>query len=752
MSANPDRLYELLPAIYRIRDHEQGEPLRALLAVISEQVDIVETDIARLYDNWFIETCEDWVVPYIAELIGYRPIHDAGEPGEVGTEQGKARNKILIPRREVANTLRYRRRKGALALLEVLANDVAGWPARVVEFGTLLAQTPALNHLRPERGRFADVRDRQALAQIGTPFEPLAHSVDVRRVNSTRTQGRYNLPSVGLFVWRLPTFSVTAAPAYCLEGGDSRRFSLSVFGNDAPLFLKAEPETEPTEIAGELNLPAPLSRHLLQDHLEQLYGEGKTLCIWRGSKSGKAKQGKAAEPVWQAVPVSQIEVANLSGWHYQLKQRGKVLVDPELGRLAFPAYPPIAQGVRVSYHYAFSMALGGGEYTRTLTGQSGAVVYPVGENLALPTLAAALEQWQQEQPAHAIIEIADSKVYVDSLVIEFTPEQQSLQLRAANGARPIIRLLDWQTSRADALMVIGHGHNRFVLDGILIAGRGIQLHGDLRQVDIRHCTLVPGWEIDGQCHAVYPVEPSLEIFSPRVCVTINHSIVGSIQANPIVVADETGCETTEDSASPVQQIPSQQGPMQEAARQQAQCQGIGVDYRLEPIRLAIADSVVDATSLEQEAIGAPGCTVAHVILSLQRCTVLGKVQVHAIAEGNNSLLMGLVFVARRQIGCVRFSYVALGSRTPKRYHCQPDIAADDKKQSVTPQFNSVHYGSPVYCQLADGCAEEIKRGAEDESEMGVFHDLFQPQREANLWARLDEYLPARADVGIIKVN
>ena len=45
--------------------------------------------------------------------------------------------------------------------------------------------------------------------------------------------------------------------------------------------------------------------------------------------------------------------------------------------------------------------------------------------------------------------------------------------------------------------------------------------------------------------------------------------------------------------------------------------------------------------------------------------------------------------------------------------------------------------------------EEIKRGADDESEMGVFHDLFQPQREANLRTRLDEYIPARADVGII---
>ena len=51
-----DRLYQLLPAIYRIRDAEEGEPLRALLALIDEEFARVEEDVARLYDNWFIET------------------------------------------------------------------------------------------------------------------------------------------------------------------------------------------------------------------------------------------------------------------------------------------------------------------------------------------------------------------------------------------------------------------------------------------------------------------------------------------------------------------------------------------------------------------------------------------------------------------------------------------------------------------------------------------------------------------------
>ena len=84
----PDRLYELLPAVYRNRDTDRGGPLRALLRVIAEQVKLVETDIARMYDNWFIETCEDWVVPYIGDLVGYQQIHEAGEPAAPPGIQG----------------------------------------------------------------------------------------------------------------------------------------------------------------------------------------------------------------------------------------------------------------------------------------------------------------------------------------------------------------------------------------------------------------------------------------------------------------------------------------------------------------------------------------------------------------------------------------------------------------------------------------------------------------------------------------
>ena len=126
MSYDPDKLYKLLPAVHRVRDIEEGEPLRELLALITRQVGILEEDLEQLYDNQFIETCAPWVLPYIGDLIGYRSLHPIG-PDK------------LTPRAEVANTIGYRRRKGTASVLEQLARDVTGWNARAVEFFQLLA-------------------------------------------------------------------------------------------------------------------------------------------------------------------------------------------------------------------------------------------------------------------------------------------------------------------------------------------------------------------------------------------------------------------------------------------------------------------------------------------------------------------------------------------------------------------------------------------------------------------------------------
>ncbi len=748
---NKDRLYELLPYIYRKRDYEQGEPLRALLQVIAEQVEVIEQDIQQLYENWFIETCEDWVVPYIGDLIGYQPVHNAGEPGEILTPEGRLRNRILVPRREVANTLRYRRRKGTLALLEELANDVAGWPARAVEFYKLLGWTQSLNHQRTDRGHTADLRRGDGLDNLEGPFDEIAHSVDLRRIGSKYAQGRHNIPTVGVFVWRLKSYPVTHTQAHCLEKVGPHCYTFSVLGNDTPLYIRPAAEPDPTSIAKELNVPAPIRRRAFEERTlvdghtvsrasQAYYGVlddnplmGNSLAIWVEGGLNEGSEGASLIPREKIIP------ADLSGWKYQ-PPRDHVAVDPVLGRIAFsPKHPP-KKGVWVSYHYGFPADIGGGEYERPISQYEKSVIKRVSGQ---DELKMALELWQEkdgkapdDQPVHGVIEVTESGVYVLPISICLA-EGHSLQIRAAQRKRPVIRLLDW-SERPDNLTVRGEGGSRFMLDGMMITGRGVQIEGELTSVTIRHSTLVPGWSLEPDCEPAQPSEPSIMLVNSKPCLLIEESIVGSIQVN----LDEV---------------------------------------KADPVRIRVTDSIIDATgadcdSPECEAIGAAGETYAHAALTIVRSTVIGRVQAHAVDLAENSIFMGRLSVARRQRGCMRFCYVTPGSRTPKRYRCQPDLAEDlaesevrDKAENmgavelpaaiktarlqardrVRPVFNSTRYGRPTYCQLADSCADEITHGADDESEMGVFHDLYQPQREANLRARLDEYTPAGMEAGII---
>ena len=134
-SLTADRLYTLLPAVYRIRDEREGRPLHALISLIAREIEAIEENVEQLYDDQFIETCDRWVPAYIGDLIGYRALHAVAA-------------NVRSPRAEVANTIAYRRRKGTASMLEQLARDVTDWPARAVEFFEQLATTQYMNHVR----------------------------------------------------------------------------------------------------------------------------------------------------------------------------------------------------------------------------------------------------------------------------------------------------------------------------------------------------------------------------------------------------------------------------------------------------------------------------------------------------------------------------------------------------------------------------------------------------------------------------
>lgn len=740
MSLSPDRLYDLLPAIYRARDEEEGFPLRDFLRVLAAQANVVEEDIGRLYDNWFIETCDDWVVPYLADLLGYSPLPEAAILD--GTEPALGR--ALSPRSDVAHTIDARRRKGTLSLLEDLSRDASRWPGRAVEFRTRLGCTQHLDHQHAHRGATIDVRQPgplQLLRFAHGAFDPWAHRVDVRRLGSRRRRGRFNIPDVGIFAFRLRTYPVTTTPAYCVEESGPQCYTFSVLGHDTLLFQLPAAEPSPTHIAHESNLPVPLRRYrfaLRGDAADysrvspELYGKGKSVEVFAPDWPTKG-QG-------MPVPIDALIAANLEDWKYQVL-RNHLALDPHTGRLQFPANQRPKRGVWVSYQYGFSGDIGGGEYARPLVSLDGATLYVV--HAATPLVPAAdplpenhfasikdaLTAWAAAKATTPsvralVIELAESGLYDGGLDIQLDAGE-AIQIRAAERTRPVLRLLDVHASRPDALSVGGGAGSRFILDGLLVMGRGVEVRGpqdddpntaagDLCELVIRHCTLVPGWSLHCDCDPKRPGEPSVTLDGTTASLRVENSILGPVSV-----------------VSPAK--------------------------RTEPVDISFCNSILDATGLARVALGAPDEAVAHASVVFRKCTVIGQMQVHALPLAEDSIFASTVRVLRRQVGCVRFCFVPSGSRTPPRFHCQPDLAVAASATAakaatllrVLPAFRSLRYGSPNYMRLDDACCQEIVTGASDAASMGAWHDLFEPQRQANLAARLGESVPAGTDAGII---
>ena len=672
MSSSAETMYQRLPAIHRIRDAKQGYPLRELLSVIAEQVAAMEENLEQLYDDQFIETCAQWVAPYIGDLIGYRTLHGV-VPG------------VASPRADVANTIRYRRRKGTASMLEQVARDVTGWPARAVEFFQLLGWTQYMNHQRSQAHYAPDLRQRERLQWLDTPFDTVAHTAEMRRISTGA--GRYNIPNIGLFLWRVRAFPLTRSPAVAdasLGGGLLLRFN--PLGTDMPLYNTPETEEMISHLAEPINVPLPLERRWLKAHLDDYYGTDQSLVL--------ELAGATPADSTQLIPRSDICICDLSdiedgggtviGWaHQPAPGSGKVAIDPVLGRIAFGDLP--ATPVLASFHYGFTIAIGGGEYER---GSAGLV-----EPVQTVSGGAALQPALNAVQGGGTVEVTDSYHYLESPTITVDPGA-SVTLRARNGSRPLL------LASGDITLNLG-AESTLILDGWVITGGMLAMadHGDdePRQLILRDCTLVPT-----------TANLALSVAHPFAAIELERCITG-----PLHIATDAEVE--------------------------------------------LRECIVDATNPELEAYRAPGIDelLAGGAMTLESCTVIGKIHTRQLTLASDCLFVAQLvevgetwsaplWVERRQKGCVRFSFVPRGSRIPRRYHCQPE--AGDLQ--TRPHFTSLLYGDPGYCQLRQATPDSIRRGAHDESEMGMLHGLYQPQRETNLKVRLDEYLRFGLKAGI----
>jgi len=693
MSTESRRLFELLPAIHRVRDAEIAAqaglgagPLEELIRVIAGQMALLEENIEQSYDDLFIETCADWVIPYIGDLIGYQSLH------------GKVPD-VASPRAEVAHTIALRRRKGTAVVLEQLARDVTGWNARAVEFFRDLGWTQYMNHDRPEVHYAPDLRDVESLARIGSAFDTVQHTVDVRRIGSNR--GRYNIPNVGIFLWRLNAYSHTRSPA--LRAGP-RRYLVSPLGHPVQLYsLPRRPGLGyVTELSAPENVPEPLGRRQMHDHLGLYYGLRETA----GADPDNSEPSVLLFVAGEEIPRDQVRVCDLSddgpGWAH-VPADGTYGIDPVLGRVALPGDTADPAEVLVSWHSGFSADLGGGEYERQ-TSFSMQDSTPTLVPDDFPTVQGALDSLG----GSGLVEITDNGRYAETLTVAVAADA-AIEVRAANGRNPHLALTGPMT-------VGGAAGSRFSLNGCLVSGAPLQVPAEtspgvaneLGRLEIAHCTLVPGQSLDGAGEPVTPGAVSLSIEPASVSATISRSITGALRAVP------------ESS-------------------------------------VAMTDCIVDATDIQEVAYADVDGAGPGAALTAAASTVIGKIHAREFGTVSNCILLARlespdtwkapVWAERKQTGCVRFSFLPFDAIAPRRYRCQPDSA--DSARRLAPRFTTLRYGQPAYGQLALSTPEEIWRGADDESEMGAFHHLYAPQRDRNLRIRLREYLRVGLEAGLI---
>jgi hypothetical protein len=740
----PDRLYGFLPAVLRIRDHDQGQPLRALLQIIQNELDRVDDDIAQLYDNWFIETCDEWVVPYIGDLLRVHHIHPVEAAG-------------ITTRAYVANTIGYRQGKGTAFVLEQLARDTTGWPAKAVEFFARLVTTQHMNHVRIAPTATPAIRDAEAAELTGSAFDPFGHTLEVRRIASRR--GRYNIPNLGIFLWRLvsypigrpneqrtPTdFATAREMAADLSSPGAVYYTFNPLGLDAPLFNDPQVEEAMTHLAQEENVPGPLRRLALHEELE---------AIRRAAESSPPGDAGALRFMAPSAPAFRVFVQWTPGEPAREVPRERVYlceipdeielasplvdtvaVDPERGRVALPGGAS-AHRVLTTHSYGFPGDIGGGPYERTDAidavfenpdWQRGVShLQPAVAGQVLASLREAVEEWNLLDAGQTgVIALMDSMTDEDALA--------PLLVRMKARSRLLVVAADWPAPRTPGLfeaadvrphhigdlLVLGEPglgeRGRLVINGLLLEGSLVVADGDLGTLELWHSAIAP----ERGALVVESGNADLRL-SLRRCVT------GHVQLfSPIAQLSIADCHVVR---APV----------------------------------GSPDTVIDAPDTD---------------VAIDQTTVLGGTNVRGL-DASNAIFDAPVIARRRQKGCVRFSYVAPGSRTPRRYRCQPETAiaarvaearaaagagttlsageldaiAEVVRRRVVTAFESRQYGDPDFGQLALECPDEIRRGADSGSEMGAYCFLQQPQREANLRAALDEYLRFGLEAGVFFVT
>ena len=606
-----DKLWNLLPVVYRAEDTDKFDrngPLRELVNRIGGQAAILRRSMDRLWDDQSIETCDDWGIAYIGDLLATNLVANLDARGR---------------RLDVAKTIYYRRRKGTVAILEEIAADITGWDAKVAEFFRRLGRTrhgldPAIGVPQSKNDDIGRLQRAEGLvgplthtlmggtARLTYPygagkaqsaFDEFCHTADFRRGRGR--VGWHNIPRLGVFLWRLKSYGtgpVTPVPVKDCDGW----FTFDPTGRDVPLSARA---SRGKEAYGsnwvspvEAQLPGPISQPLADANLN-LPDTDKTIRLYPDSFS--------------------VLTSSILSSSFDLLSGDQVKVRPARGRFEFAGSPPFGSppgDLWATYHYGFSSDIGAGPYDRRLLGKN-----PLAPDPILPKLTGGQPlTGSRAAPADGTLTLADSLTYpgADNVLVN-----EKLTIRAENKQRPLIRLDEPHPGMVTEWRFTGQVESCVVLDGLFVSGGDIVLSGDFHCVTITCCTLDPG-NAAGLAQAGSPPGPfalaadGRELAPTRIWIegtigslTVERSILGPIRARR-----GGKVETLSISDSILQSLPGSEGAVFASPLENSPPLGSPPESGSGDFALELDDGEV----------------------RLSRCTVLGSMKVHRLQIGRAS--------------------------------------------------------------------------------------------------------------------
>jgi|GEM_PF-6604372 len=436
--SHPDLFYNLLPRYNRRQDMAQGSPLRALFDILQAPYDAVEGDIGALYDDWFVESCAPWVLPYIADLIGGTGFDLQDQPG-------------LDARRLVADAVAYRRRKGLAATLEHVIEDATGWTAAVVENMPRTAQTWNLRKAESHPGRLPSIREMTVAPE---PFAGLTRLPSLR-------PGEGMLPvQLRAFVWRREVQPLRGVEAFVEKRHLDRR------------------------MLHPLGLPIRLyQRRLRRPHLDEVCNaDAAPLPLAQAPRPMRSLSLRFADED-KPLTADAVILADLREWSPPPEwDEARIAVDPDSGRVLLLDPADSFRILLADYSYGGG-DMGGGAYLRPSPELPSAL--PSLQRFPVTTPALFATKLRDLPDEGGIVEISDSRTYGngdphEGWNIDLGQDApRTILIQAAQGERPCLR--------GGLRVSAGPGGGVLVLDGLLMEG-GIHLSGPVTLV-LNHCSL-----------------------------------------------------------------------------------------------------------------------------------------------------------------------------------------------------------------------------------------------------------------------